>query len=168
MKWVEIERIHADAASDFASAAEAIPADRWLTPRAEGKWSPAQVVEHINLAYDVLLGELGGKPGMKIRTKFWQRLMLRIVYLPRLMRGGTFPEGIRAPRELRDPPANPDQRAAIAAFRDRAIRFSSEAADAIAKRRKVRLTHPYFGTSPLADGVLFCARHVQHHRKQLN
>ncbi len=167
MKWLEVERIHAEAAADLAAAAERVPAEKWLLPRGQGKWSAAEVVEHLNMAYDVLLGELDGGKGMQIRTKFWQRLYLRVVYLPRLMRGGPFPEGIRAPRELRQPVANPDQSSAIAGFRDRAARMTSNAAKAIAEGRKVRLTHPYFGRSALVNSVLFCARHVQHHRKQI-
>ena len=167
MKWPEAERVHAEAADDLAAAAERVPAEKWLVPRGEGKWSPAEVVEHLNMAYDVLLAELESGRGMQIRTKFWQRMYLRVVYLPRLLRGGPCPEGIRAPRELRQPVANPNQSSAIAGFRERAARLRSSAAKAIADGRKVRLTHPYFGTSPLADSVLFCARHVQHHRKQI-
>ncbi len=167
MKWPDVERIHSDAAADLVAAAERVPPEKWLIPRGEGKWSPAEVVEHLNLAYDVLLAELAGGKGLQVRTKFWLRMYLRLVYMPRLMRGGPFPEGVRAPRELRQPVANPDQSSAIAGFRDRAARMISGASAAIADGRKVLLTHPYFGKSPLPDGVLFCARHIQHHRKQI-
>lgn len=167
MKWPEIRRLHAQAASDLASTAEAVPPQAWLLPRAEGKWSPAEVVEHLSLAYDAILIELEGGRGMKVRTTWWQRVLLRFTLVPKLLRGGPFPAGARAPRETRPAAANPDQRAAVAAFRDRAARIDAAAARAIESGRRVRLTHAYFGKSPVAEAMLLCARHVQHHRQQL-
>ena len=167
MKWDEIQRIHATAAADLLAAAEGVSRDAWLAPRAEGKWSPAEVVEHLNLAYDAMLKDLAGGGGMKIRTKWWQRMLLRFTLVPKLLRGGPFPANARAPRETRPAIANPDQSAAIAGFRERSERFAGEASRAIASRRRVRLTHAYFGRASLAEGVLLCARHIQHHHKQL-
>ena len=167
MKWEAARKLHSDAAASVAAAAELIPAEKWLAPRAGGKWSPAQVLEHLSLAYDVLNRELTGGPGMQIRTKLWQRLMLRLVMLPKIMRGGGFPEGARAPREFRDPVGNPDQRAAIASFRERAAKFEALAAGAEQSGRRVRLSHAYFGRSNVRNAVVLCARHVQHHCAQL-
>lgn len=163
MIWDEARRLHAEAATELVSAAEAIPTDRWLLPRADGKWSPAEIVEHLTLAYDVLLRELGGGPGMQIRTTLWQRLLLRLTLFPKILRGEPFPANARAPREMR--PAMPaiDQPSAIARFRDLAARFDSETREV----RSGRLTHAYFGRSSVQKGVILCARHVQHHLQQL-
>ena len=167
MNWDAIQRLHADVTADFAAAAEAIPASRWMTPRAEGKWSPAEIVEHITLAYETLLRELDGGPGMQVRTKWWQRVLLRFTLVPKLMRGGAFPKGARAPRETRPVVTDPDQGAAIARFKDRVARFGVSATFAMNTRPGARLTHPYFGQSKIPNAVLLSARHVQHHRAQL-
>ena len=167
MKWPEIQKIHDDATRDVIAAAERIPADRWMSPRAEGKWSPADIVEHLNLAYDALLRDFAGEGGMKIRTKLWQRILLRLTLVPKLMRGGAFPANARAPRETRPATSNPDQAAAIAGFRERSARVHAAAVDAINGRRRVRITHAYFGRSAVPEAILLCARHMQHHQKQL-
>jgi hypothetical protein len=167
VKWPEVRRLHAEAVEAFAAAAAAVPPARWLVPRAEGKWSPAEIVEHLTLAYDTLLRELEGGPGMKVRTKWWQRILLRFTLVPRLLRGEPFPAGARAPREIRPTAANPDQVAAVARFRELAARIDSGSASAIESGKRVRLTHAYFGSAALWKGVLLCARHVQHHTAQL-
>lgn len=123
MNWTDIQQIHSHAAAETVSTAGRVPADKWLVPRAEGKWTPAEIVEHLNLAYDVLLRELAGGGGMAIRTKLWQRIMLRLTIMPKLLRGEAFPRGTRSPREIRPTTASPDQAAAIASLRDRASRF---------------------------------------------
>lgn len=167
MRWPEIRQIHLDAAAELAASAERIPPERWMSPRAEGKWSPAETVEHLALAYDALLRELAGGPGMAVRTKLWQRVLLRFTMIPKLLRGGRFPAGARAPRETRPQSANPDQKAAVAGFRERAAQFDAQVAAAMTSGRRVRLTHAYFGKAGVAEAMLLCARHVQHHQKQL-
>jgi hypothetical protein len=152
---------------DVIAAAERISQERWMMPRAEGKWSPAEVVEHLNLAYDALLRDFAGEGGMKIRTKLWQRVLLRITLVPKLLRGAPFPANARAPRETRPGVVNADKDAAIAGLRDRASKLDAAAADAMTSRRRVRLTHAYFGRSAVPEAILLCARHMQHHQKQL-
>lgn len=163
MKWDEIAALHDRAAAEVMSAAERVPADRWLTPRAEGKWTPAEVVEHLNLVYDVVLRELDGGAGMQIRTKWWQRILLRFTVVPKILRGDGFPAGARAPKETRPALSTTDQREAIARFRERAARFASAASSS----RNKRITHAYFGTARVPESVLLIARHMQHHGKQL-
>lgn len=167
MTWSAVQQVHSEAAADLARAAERVPPDKWLAPREEGKWSPAEIVEHLSLAYDVFLRELGGGAGMQIRTKLWQRIYLRLLLVPRLLRGEPFPAGARAPREIRPANPSPDQAAAVASFRDRAARFDAATDTAQRSGSRLKLTHAYFGSASLDDAVLLCARHVQHHRQQL-
>ncbi len=166
VRWEEALEVHAAAAAELAAAARAVPAAAWERPVGEGKWTPAQIVAHLNLTYEVLLRELGGGAGMAVRTAAWQRALLRLLLVPRLLRGGSFPRGARAPRELREPEGAP-QDGAVAAFRALSDRFAASAAEVRERRPDARLSHAYFGTAPVADGVLLCARHIQHHRRQL-
>jgi uncharacterized damage-inducible protein DinB len=165
---VDMTSEHAAAAAEFAAAAEKVQAEWWLSPRAEGKWSPAQVVEHVTLAYDILLRELGGGPGMQIRTKLWQRMWLRMTVMRKLLRTGVFPEHAPAPREVRPSLPSADQPTSIATFRRRAAQFESAVTDARTSKRRVRLTHAYFGPMSIDSVLVLCASHIRHHRKQLN
>jgi hypothetical protein len=166
MKWESVQQLLSSSSIDLASAAERVPGETWLLPRAVGKWSPAEVVEHLNLTFDVLLRELAGGAGMEVRTKLWQRVVLRFTMVPRILRGRGFPKGARAPKEMRPAVTSVDQPAAIAGFRDRAARF--EVATAAAHQSgRARLTHAYFGKSSIKNSVLVVARHIQHHRQQL-
>jgi hypothetical protein len=166
MNWQRVLNIHSNAAASLAEAAERIPAERWLEPRAEGKWSPGHVLQHLNLTYDTLTRELRGGTGMAIRTKLWQRVLLRFTIVPKILRGGPFPAGARAPQELR--PAEPatDKNAAIATFRDKAKQFDSVAVK-VQAGGGMKLSHAYFGRSGVPDSVLLCARHIEHHERQL-
>jgi hypothetical protein len=167
MNWENVQQLHTKAADDLASTAARVPPEKWLVPRAEQKWSPAEVVEHLCLAYDVLLRELAGGPGMQIRTKLWQRTLLRFTVMSKILRGEPFPRGAPAPRETRPVLTTTDQAAAIASFRQRAASFQAAAAAAEGGGTRKRLTHAYFGTSSVRNAVLLCARHIQHHEKQL-
>ena len=162
-RWSEALRIHGSSIAAFAAAAEAVEPEAWDRPRAEGKWSPAQITEHLIRTYDVLLIEVGGGAGMKVRTRLWMRLFLRLTLMPRLLRGGRFPARSPAPPEIRPSKEPPDQQSGIALFRQRAREFEAAAQG----RPDGRMTHAYFGALRLADGLVFCARHLDHHRAQL-
>lgn len=167
MNWNEIQRLHDAAAARLAETAESVDPEKWLVPRAEGKWTPAQVVEHLNRVYDVVLGELDGKPGMRIRTGFLMRTALRLTVVGRILRGGWFPEGAPAPYETRPGRGVENKDEAIRDFRARAAEFSSAVAKAHESGKKVRITHAYFGAASLERSTLLCARHIEHHGRQL-
>ena len=168
MKWIAIQQLHAEAAERLVVAAERVDPQKWLVPRAEGKWTPAQVVEHLTRVYDVLTNEIEGGPGMKIRVKFWQRMFLRVTVLGRILKGGWFPEGATAPFETRPGSVTSDQREAISGFRARAAQFAAAAANAQESGRRVRVTHAYFGAASIERATLLCTRHIEHHEKQLS
>lgn len=167
MKFEEAERLHAKAVEELLAAAARIPEARWKTPTAEGKWSPAETLEHLGLTYDVLLHELETGTGMRVVTSRWQRLLLGLTMVPRILRRGAFPRGARAPREVRPQMPAAGQSEAIAAYRAKADRFRSTMLAVRATRPRTRLTHAYFGPSSLTHGFLFNARHIDHHRRQL-
>ena len=57
-------QIHDRAARALIAAAEAVGESRWSEPVAPGKWSAAQILEHLLATYDVVLRELSGGSGM--------------------------------------------------------------------------------------------------------
>ena len=102
---------------------------------------------------------------MAIRTTLWQRILLRLTLVPKILRDGAFPKGARAPRETRPQMPEHGQAEAIARFRERATRFSETASDP--RHARARLTHAYFGRASVTNTILLCARHIEHHRAQL-
>lgn len=166
MHWTDAERLHTEAVSTLAATAARAPEAQWRDPRTEGKWSPAEIVEHLTITYDVLLRELAGGGGMAIRTSLWQRMLLRVTMVPRILRGDGFPKGARAPREVRPQMPAHGRQQALARFEQRAATFAAAAADA--RHSRARLTHAYFGKSSLKNTLVFCARHIEHHRAQLD
>lgn len=167
MKWPEIQQLHDAAAESLARTAERVDPQKWLVPRANDKWTPAQVVDHLSRVYDVVTTEVEGGKGMRLRMTFPQRLFLRLLFLPRILRGGYFPENAPAPYETRPGEGAADQRAAISEFRARAAKFAAAVAKAHDSGHRVRITHAYFGTAPVDKATLLCARHIEHHEKQL-
>jgi hypothetical protein len=163
VRWPEALRIHGSAASAFAAAAEAVEPEAWDRPIAEGKWSPAQITDHLIQTYDVVLCEIRGGRGMKVRTRLWMRLFLRLTFMPRILRGGWFPAHAPAPPEIRPEKTSRGQQDGVALFRQRAQEFDA----AVQGRPEARATHAYFGVLAPAEGVLFCARHIEHHARQL-
>jgi hypothetical protein len=166
--WSEAFACHGSAVSSFAAEAEAIEPAAWHLPRAAGKWSPALVTGHLIRSYEVLMDELGGGPGMRIVLPAWKRLFLRFTLLPRLLRGGRFPGRVPAPPEIRPQEAPLDPPSGAALFRQRAREFEIAVENARTRQPPARITHAYFGAVSLAEAMLFCARHVEHHQPQLH
>ena len=132
-------------------------ADVWLTPYQPGKWSPAQVTEHV----------------MKVNVG-----MSKTLYL--LRKGAPLPEQTRTPGVLRDGKAQapafsePGQGLAWAALEpgwlESKTRFLAEAEQAqVTPAGESGRTwfHPYFGDLDAFGWQQAAAFHMAHHRKQL-
>jgi len=157
---------HRAAVEAFVASAAATASEDWHRPVREGKWSPAQIAEHLFLGLEAVRRDLEQGPPMKFVLPAWKRLLLRRTVLPRLLATGRFPAGVRAPREIR--PAVPT------VTREEALRRLESAAAQIDARCKrdpraasLRLAHPYFGALPAPDLILILAWHTIHHRAQL-
>lgn len=156
--------LHTAAAAVFADSAAAIPSAAWMQPRPGSEWSPAHVAAHLIAAYDVVLRELRGGAGMRVRTGFFLRTVIRWTVMPRIIRSGIFPKGARAPRETRPGDSLYARDEAIALFRARAKELEEAALNAPPTQR---LTHAYFGLGSVEEGVRICTRHIEHHSAQL-
>jgi hypothetical protein len=163
--WDAIIADHDHAVRLFLDAAAAIPAAAWDTSPAEGKWSAAEIVEHIALSYDGLVSEIRGGAAMKLRLPLWKRVLLRATVMQRLLRGH-FPRNAPAPRETR--PQNAPASVELGVHR---LEMAFDAFRTLAMntdvRRRARLTHPYFGGVGMAPAVRFMAVHTRHHHAQL-
>jgi len=153
---------HHSAVEAFLSSARAVPPAQWDRPRAEGKWSPGQVAEHLALSYEASRDVLSGRAPGPAAPRFL-RPLLRTVLLRPVLWFRRFPPGSKSPAVLR-PGASP---AAAPVLLDRlqgvAAAFEGDAAAA----RRATVDHPAFGRLPLVDLVRLQEIHTQHHRGQL-
>jgi uncharacterized protein YbjT (DUF2867 family) len=163
--WESALARHSDAAKTFSTTAAAIGDGSWLVPLGDGKWSPAQVTEHLNRTYEVLLGELNGGKGIRIRSSWLLRQVLRQTILRSIYRKRALPRGARAPSEIFPKVIDETQSAALERFATLALKFE-EAMNANRDTGR-KLTHQVFGEIELLPGLDFVAIHIEHHHRQI-
>ena len=166
-EWAKAIAGHAGAISDYLRTAALLDETAWRIPAAPGKWTPAEITEHLVRTYQVSLEQIRGGPGLEPRVGAFLRQILRLAILPRIFRTRRLPRGARAPREIRPiDPRLPLQKA-LEQLRDLGGEFERE----MSTRRidgELRLTHHIFGELEPVRGVDFIAIHIEHHGRQLS
>ena len=163
--FAEAAAEHRRAVEDCAAVIRCVAADSWERSPSEKKWSPAQIAEHLAIAYDPVLSEIDGGGGFRPRFPWWQRRILKWIFLKRVL-AGRFPKGVRAPREVRPTTTAPSPEEGARRLAERAEVFLERFARAHAQGR-ARVTHPDMGRLKGAVAVRFLTSHVRHHRRQL-
>ena len=147
---------------DFIAAAERSAAT-WTTPRAPGKWSPSQVVEHVARGLEEGANIVSGAPSIAMPPAFLRPLAR--LFFNRTLKKGAFPKGFKAHKAL-DPssgPATPTE--ARVRLEEAFARFDKECRRQAASGQHVVSTG--FGTVSVEDLVRFNAMHTRHHCKQM-
>ncbi len=152
------------AVADLRDAARALPAEVFASPGREGGWSPAEIVEHVAIAYDVARrvlegAERGGVP------RLLRPLLRRLVLRP-ILATGTFRRGAKAPRALR-PRSAPGTAEDVVRHLERAAEDLHRALLEAAATGRVAVDDVYFGRVRLPDYGKLQAAHARHHRRQL-
>ena len=136
----------------------------WTKPRAPGKWSPSQVVEHVARIMEESANVASNRPSKFPTIPFLLRPIVRIVVFKRTLRSNEFPKmkAIDAFVPIAGP-ATPAQgrdrlQGAVTLF-DQACRARA------ASGQKVAST--IFGAVPVADFARFQELHVRHHILQM-
>jgi hypothetical protein len=160
----EIET-HRKALDSFIATAGALPHDAWDARRSGDKWSPAQIAEHLRLSYATVRAEVEGRGGFRVRTKWWQQRFFRVLYLPKILRRGSFPKGVPATREIRPGDGPFERRELLDALRSEGERFLTSATSE--RIVNARVTHPYLGKLGLVEGMRFMTQHLRHHHAQI-
>ena len=75
-------RAHHEGLDAFLRHANALSALQWETPRAPGKWTPAQESAHLALAYAAFAAAMRGEPAFKLRLPEARALELQRTALP--------------------------------------------------------------------------------------
>lgn len=166
LRWQASLAEHRAAILAFTAAVRDLPPDAWTRPWAEGKWTPAEITEHLALTYGAFLREVRGEGAMKPKVFGLRRRILRWFVLPHILFHRSFPLKAVSPRELRPAAgtAGPEEAvAALLAVADQAER----ALEAALGRPGAVVTHPYFGGIDLPRGLRFAAVHLEHHTRQV-
>lgn len=165
-KWAAAARQHLATVQLYVETASKLGSDSWLPPKAERKWSPAEITEHLKLVYEASLRELRGGAAIKIRSGWLVQRFLRLFILPRIFKKGEFPKGAKSPQEMRPANVIKDRSEALTTFTSLANVFQSE----MAKRKELketRLTHHIFGHLSALEGMRLLTMHIAHYQKQL-
>jgi DinB family protein len=150
----------------FLADAERLDDAAWTRKPAPGKWSPGQIAEHLVLSYAALRRELAGGAGLRLRTRFWRRQLIRWRFLPMILKAGRLPPGAPAVREIR-PADEPRSRAVVTGdLREQAACFEQE----LGRAREAgggHVTHPFLGRFTALEAIRFVAVHAAHHHRQI-
>ena len=159
--------LHEKALAEFLASAEALRSDDWSHATHPGKWSPAEIVEHVRLSFVTLRESVQGGPEMHAVLTGWKAAIARWFVMPKILRTGRFPKGARAPREVRPKNPSASREEGVAGVRA-AARELEAALRSDPDLGSHRVVHPYFGSIPLTTSVHLLAQHIRHHRNQLH
>ncbi|MEX2285150.1 MAG: DinB family protein [Gemmatimonadota bacterium] len=151
------------AVEDLLVAAEKAE-QQWATPRAPGKWSPSQIVEHVARSFDESANEIAGVPSKFPSFPAFVRPLVRALFFNRVLRNQAFPRA-RTTKAM-NPASGPATPSAGRGRLEAAFgRFEQECRTRAA--HDATFTSVLFGTVSLQDYVSFQELHTHHHRKQI-
>lgn len=155
---------HRRAVEELVARVRSVSAAAWRVPRGAGAWSPAQEAAHVALSYAAFARALAGELHPAPAVRAWKAMLLRWLVLPRILRGGWFPTGARAPHATWPPAEPPDQPVLVAELMDHADTLMRALRAAGADRR---VHHPYFGALSARQVLGLSAAHTRHHARRL-
>jgi hypothetical protein len=138
----------------------------WAAPRAPGKWSPSQIVEHIASGLHEAANVLAGRPSIPEPPAVVRALLRPIArfMFKRVLRKGTFPNGFKAHKAF-NPASGPATPAEGRIRLETAHQKYEEACRRIAADGRPMRT--LFGSVLVQDLVRYTEIHTRHHTKQM-
>ncbi|HUJ23958.1 MAG TPA: DinB family protein [Bryobacteraceae bacterium] len=136
----------------------------WSTPRAPGKWSPSQIVEHVARGLEESVNMATGRPSKVRMPPAVIRPIVRLLLFRRVLRKAAFPEGFQAQKVM-----NPASGPATPAEGRLRLETAHQNFEEVCRRIAAdgRLMRTIFGSVPVQDLVRFSELHTRHHRKQM-
>jgi Protein of unknown function (DUF1569) len=151
------------AVGEFLAAADS--ASRvWTVPRAPGKWSPSQVVEHVARIMEESASVAAGLPSKFPTVPIFLRPITRLLVFKRILRRNSFLK--MKTGEGFDPATGVATTADGHARVEAALKKFVEACRARADSGE-KVASTLFGKVAVADFARFQELHVRHHREQL-
>lgn len=164
--WEEAVDEHRAALAAFLDIAEQLKEDAWAAPWGPGKWTRAQVAEHLSLIYEAALRELATGVGIRPRVTGVKQRLLRWIFLPHILFHRSLPVKVVSPREARPAEVTVPRVQVLRRLRELGERFEGEMERVIGTGGG-GLTHPYFGTIKPVKAMRFMAIHIEHHTRQV-
>jgi hypothetical protein len=131
-----------------------------------GKWTPAQIVEHLAIGIDGSARKFDERRDRPPMTRRPRRLVERIASVS-ILGLGWYPQGFKAP-EGTVPAARITRAEAEAHFREGIARWEALERDVLPRRpRDLFLRHPRLGDLTMREWVRFHLVHARHHAKQI-
>jgi hypothetical protein len=155
------------AVDEFVTAARNVPPARWQTPRAEGAWSPAQIVEHLAITFEFNRQIVAGTaPPLPALLRPILRPLLRRIVITNTLKAGRFTRKGRTPAFLKPSAHPPGLEQAIARL-DAAVTGLEGDLRSRHPEGRHTIAHPAFGQIATHDWMRVQAIHARHHRDQL-
>jgi hypothetical protein len=156
---------NAEACRRFADAVTRVPAGAWSTPVGPGKWTPAQIAEHVAITFEIAERALKGESGIPGVPRL-VRPLVRAIFLRRTLKTKTFPRNAKAPKVFHpstSPPAAPH----VIERLNRAEAGVKAAVEALRRSGASTIEHPAFGRIAVEEYLELNAIHTRHHMGQL-
>jgi len=154
------------AVAEYVAAAIDVSMSKWAEPRSPGKWSPAQVTEHLAVAYELGSQIVDGTielPGWK--PPWFLRPLIRTLTRATVLRTGKFPKATTS--AAFEPSLRPGPRHVVCERLRRASDSFEQRADDRVRAGLIMLQHPYYGRFAIEEYVRVQAYHTLHHRLQI-
>lgn len=165
-RWEDLVRKHQSSLDRYLELANDLDESAWESPIGEGKWTPIEITEHLRAAYDIVISELTGGQGMRLRSNALLRPLIKLLYLPKILRTRKMPANVKAPTEIRPRNCIHDRSRALATLKE----FGDRAQKEIGERRNdpnAYATHFILGKIRPLEGMEFMTIHLEHHTRQL-
>jgi hypothetical protein len=153
---------HAAVAALLAAADDAGAV--WTVPRAPGKWSPSQVVEHVARILEESANVASGAPSKFPKVPFFLRPIARALVFNRTLKKNAFPKmkASTAFVPMSGSATPPEARVRLEGALDR---FDKACRARAASGEDVMST--IFGAVPVAEFARFQELHIRHHNLQM-
>ena len=136
----------------------------WTAPRAPGKWSPSQIVEHVARSLEESANVAAGRPSKFPKLPAVVHPVVRTLLFKRVLKNEGFPKA--KTNKAMDPasgPATPAEGRARLAMAHKA--FEEACRELALRGERIRTT--IFGAVSVEDYVRFMEIHTRHHNKQI-
>lgn len=138
--------------------------EAWSAPRAPGKWSPSQIVEHVARSLEESANMAADRPSKFPRLPAVLHPIARTLLFKRVLRTGAFPKAKTS--KAMDPASGPATPGEGRARLETAHRKFEDACRQIASKGQ-RMRTTIFGAVPVEDYVRFTELHTRHHGRQM-
>ena len=154
------------AIAKFVSTLLDLSASRWDEPRRTGKWSPAQITEHVAITYERAALFVEGSIAVSgRRPPRFLRPFIRTLIRVTALRTGRFIKS-KTPAAFEPSPRPASQQVLCERLQRASRTFEARAREKVNAGIRT-FEHPYFGTFGIEEFVRLEMHHVHHHRRQI-